>query len=90
VRRAAKVDSNHREILEALREVGALVVSTAAVGMGFPDLCVGYRDKNYLLEVKGPKGELNPLQRALHGMWTGQMCVVRSVDDALRAIGAVR
>jgi hypothetical protein len=85
----ARIDSNHNEIVEALRDIGASVTSMAAVGMGFPDLAVGFRGRNYLLEIKGPKGELNDYQRAFHGMWKGRISVVRTADEALRAIGAI-
>jgi hypothetical protein len=87
--KAAKVDTNHNEIVGALRDVGATVTSMAAVGMGYPDLSVGFRGTNYLLEIKGPKGELNDYQRAFHGMWKGRISVVRTADEALRAIGAI-
>lgn len=88
--RAARTDNNHTQIIEALRDAGASVFSTAGAGFGFPDLCIGFKGSNFLLEVKGPKGELNPYQKALHGMWAGQMCVVRTPEEALRAIGAIK
>jgi hypothetical protein len=53
VRRAAKVDANQREVVAALRGAGATVQLLHAVGEGCPDLLVGYRGGNYLLEVKG-------------------------------------
>jgi hypothetical protein len=85
--RAARTDNNHREIVEALRDAGASVFSLAAVGLGFPDLGVGFAGRNYFIEVKGPKGELNAYQKALHGMWKGQMAVVRTPEEALAVIG---
>lgn len=93
--RPAHVDANHAEIVRALRAVGASVESLAAAGSGFPDLAVGYRGKNFLLEVKdGAKSAsrkaLRPSQVEWHARWRGQVAVVESVDDALRAIGAVR
>ena len=39
--RAARVDQNHVEIVKALRDHGAFVVSLATVGKGVPDLLVG-------------------------------------------------
>lgn len=38
MRRRAKVDSNHAEIVEALRAQGWEVISLAAIGGGVPDL----------------------------------------------------
>ncbi len=88
--RAAKVDSTHTQIVVALRDLGASVTSLAAVGCGVPDLVVGWRQRNYLLEVKNEKGKLNPYQEAFHAMWNGQVAVVRTPDDALQAIGAIK
>lgn len=90
--RAAKVDANQKEIVAALRQAGASVSSTATIGKGFPDLIVGYRGVNYLLECKDgskPPSErkLTPDQVLFHVKWTGQITVVNSVNEALKAIG---
>ena len=92
VRRAAKVDRNQSEIVDALRKAGATVTPTHTAGAGFPDLCAGYRGKTYLIEVKD--GELPPSSRRLtapqvewHDEWKGHACVVTCVDEALAAIG---
>ena len=60
------------------------------------DLLVGYRGKNYLLEVKlplGPEGgksHSKPNQSQVNFLrtWRGQRAVVRSPQEALEAIGA--
>lgn len=95
MRRAARVDDNHGAIVAALRRVGASVTSTAGVGNGFVDLVVGYRKRNYLLEVKD--GSKAPSQRKLtddeeewHAAWRGDAFVVESVEQALRVIGATK
>lgn len=94
MRKAAKVDANQAEVVEALRTVGATVQSLAAVGVGVPDLLVGFRLKTYLLEVKDgkkppSKRELTPDQILWHIDWNGGPCVVvTSVGEALAAIGA--
>jgi hypothetical protein len=54
MRRAARVDHNHAEIVRALRDVGATVESLAAIGSGCPDALVGFRGVNVLLEIKNP------------------------------------
>lgn len=89
-----RIDNNHVEIVKGLRAVGATVRSTAAVGQGFPDLAVGYRGLTWLLEIKD--GEKSPSRRTLtpaettfHNEWRGAAAVVTSLDDALRAIGAL-
>ena len=92
MRRAAKIDANHNEIVDALRSVGASVQSLASAGKGVPDLLVGHRHKTYLLEVKdGSKPpsarELTPDQAKWHSEWWGGPCiVVNSVSEALTAI----
>ena len=64
MRRAAKIDANHGEIVEALLSVsGVTVHSLAGVGCGCPDLLVGARELTYLVEVKD--GEKRPSHRTL-------------------------
>ena len=94
MRRAARTDRNHREIIEALRAAGAAVTDTSAVGGGFPDLTVSYRRAWYLIEVKD--GQKSPSRRKLTGdqqTWHGQqhatVHVVLTAHEALVAIGAV-
>lgn len=92
MRRQAKTDANQAEIVAALRRVGASVQPLHAVGNGCPDLLVGFRGLNYLLEVKDGKKPpsargLTPDQEIWHLAWWGQRAVVESVDEALAAIG---
>jgi len=84
-----RVDANQPEIVDALRKVGASVQHLHETGYGVPDILVGFRGFNFLLEIKGKQGKLNPLQHRWHCAWQGQVCVVRSVDEALEAIGAM-
>lgn len=93
-RYARKVDANHAHIIEALRAVGASVSSLASVGDGVPDLLVGYRGENFLLEVKdGTKvpsaRRLTDAQTKWFGSWRGRKpSTVEDENDALCAIGA--
>jgi hypothetical protein len=88
MRRAARVDQNQAAIVEALRKCGCSVLSLAAIGKGAPDLLVGHRGVNRLLEVKNPatRGKLNDLQNAWHLRWAGQVLTVTSPEDALRQL----
>lgn len=92
MRRAAKVDSNHGEVVRALRAIGCTVQSLAAIGKGCPDLLVGYRGKTHLMEVKdGTKFPSQyretPDQVEWHGAWTGgALWVVHSVEAAIGAV----
>ncbi len=92
MRRAAKIDDNQAEIVDALRKLGVSVWSTAALGKGFPDLVCGYRGKNYLFEVKdGAKPlsarKLTEDEARFFGSWNGQVNVIESIDDALIFLG---
>lgn len=89
MRRAAKVDNNHSEIVDTLRKVGASVVSLASIGQGVPDLLACKGDKYWLIEVKGPKGKLTDDQKRFILDWKGTVHIVRSADDALRLVGVL-
>lgn len=92
MRRAAKVDANHPEIVEALRKVGCKVVSLARVGEDVPDLLVKTRGgRLLLLEVKDgdkpfSRRQLSVGQKRFHEDWHPCCRVVENVDDALRTV----
>lgn len=80
------VDNNQAEIVEDLRRVGATVQILSDVGQGCPDIVVGFRGRNYLMEIKDGFGRLNKLQAEWHTLWRGQVAVVKTFDEALRVI----
>jgi len=91
MRRAARVDKNHAEVVKALRAIGASVADTSGAGRGFPDLVVGYRGVNHLIEIKdGDKvPSAKQLTRAQIGFaadWRGQWAKVETVDEAIAAV----
>jgi hypothetical protein len=93
--RSAKVDANQDQIVQALRAAGATVQSLARMGKGCPDLLVGFRAMNYLIEIKDgrrPPSEirLTPDQTKWHGEWAGRVHIAYCVDDALVIIDALR
>lgn len=93
MRKSARVDANQTAIVDALRAVGASVQSLAMVGRGVPDLLVGWRGSNLLLEVKdGDKPRsarrLTPDETTWHESWRGQVATVASIDEALEVLGA--
>jgi hypothetical protein len=96
MRRAAKIDSNHLEIVAALRGIGAYVMSLASVGGGCPDLLVGFRGHTFLVEIKdGSKPpsarQLTEAQLKFHREWLGgTLAIVDSPEAALRMLGVVR
>jgi len=90
-----RVDNNQKEIVSALEAVGATVLVAGKVCKGFPDLIVGYRGVNYLLEIKNPatwygRRGLNPNQIDWHAGWKGPIAIVTCVQQALTVIGALR
>lgn len=93
INRVHRRDGNHADLVKGLERVGASVQTLAQVGHGCPDLLVGYRGINVLMEIKD--GSLAPSRKKLsiteeswHEEWRGQVCVVESLEDALRTIGA--
>ncbi len=88
MRRAAKVDDNQKDIVKALRAIGA-TVRIVTQGEGIPDLLVGFRGHTVLMEVKdGDKPpsarKLTEAEQKFFEEWRGGMlAIVESVDDAL-------
>lgn len=89
MRRAAKIDLNQPEIVEALRAVGVSVVSLASIGQGCPDLIAAKGDKAWLIEVKGPKGTLTDDQKRFILNWSGTVHIIRTPDEALKLVGEI-
>jgi hypothetical protein len=90
MRRAAKVDANQGAIVAALRKAGATVQHLHTVGDDCPDLLIGYRSRNYIIEVKIPGEKMRDGQIEWMQNWRGSARIARSIDEALRAIGAVK
>ena len=88
MRRAARTDSNQRPIVQALRDIFGpdCVFDLSAVGQGCPDLMVGVRGVNLLMEIKTDKGKLTTDQVIFHKSWPGSVVVVRTLQEALDAI----
>lgn len=88
MRRAARIDENQPAIVQALRDVGASVQPLHAVGKGCPDLLVGWRGTNYLVEIKNPAKpradrQLTSDQVEWKYRWCGTVHLVESIEQAL-------
>lgn len=86
MRRAAKTDANHQEIVSAFRKLGCSVLPLHTVGGGCPDICVGKNRKSVLVEIKdGNKPpsarELTKDEQKFHAEWLGSLFVVENVSD---------
>lgn len=101
MRRAARQDANHTEIIKALRGVGCEVHDTSDVGGGFPDLVVktpeiagdDFKRPGRLLMVEVKDGrkppsarKLTPAQEEFSKRWEGHWVCVTSVDEALAVV----
>ena len=91
MRRAARIDDNQNQIVQALRAIGA-TVRVVTQGNGLPDLLVGFRGNTILMEVKD--GEKPPSARKLteaeqkfFDEWRGGLLVVvNSIDEAIAVL----
>jgi hypothetical protein len=86
MRRNAKVDANHPEIVAAFRKLGASVLSLANLGRGVPDLLVAWCGVTMLVEVKAPKGKETEDQIQFFEGWQGQIFIVRDTEGVLTVV----
>jgi len=95
MRRAAHIDSNQGDIVDALRKAGASVEpKLARIGEGVPDLIVGIRHVTTVFEIKD--GSKVPSKRKLtdeeikwHAAWRGSVYVIESVEQALAVLSSL-
>ena len=83
MRRAARVDDNQADIVDALRKIGASVYV-----IGLPvDLLCGYRGRSIALEVKsGDNWRLTQVQKDFFAEFKGEAYIVDSVKAALKEV----
>jgi len=92
MRRAAKIDSNQQQIVKALRKIpGVSVAVTSQLGKGYPDLNIGYKGKNYLVELKDgnkvkSQQKLTEDETEWHNNWKGHVIVCNSLDQIIEEI----
>ena len=87
-----KVDANQKELMTKLRLItGITVATTHTIGKGFPDIVIGYKGINYLVEIKD--GTKPPSQRKLtkdevsfHSNWTGQVQICNNFYEILKML----
>lgn len=82
MRRNAKVDNNHADIVQCLRDLGFSVLSLAPIGRGAPDIAFARGDKTYLAEIKNSTigWKLTDAQRKFHANWKGKILIFDSVE----------
>jgi hypothetical protein len=89
MRRAARVDGNQAEIVEALRRIGGYWIPTWRHGDGTPDGIIWFRGRWFPAEIKQQGERLTDHEREMHEACPGRILILRSVDEMLRALGAV-
>lgn len=86
MRRAARVDGNHKAIVKRLRELGMSVADTSRLGAGFPDIVVGWRGVNGMFEIKDllrkpSERRLTDDEDKFHTAWKGQIAKVETAEE---------
>ena len=90
MRRNARVDKNHSEVVEAFRKMGASVLSLTPLGRGIPDLLVAIGGVTWLIEIKSKKGKENDLQLEWAENWRGARAVVRDTQGVETVVKTMR
>jgi hypothetical protein len=94
VRRAARTDDNHAEIIKAFRKFGCSVADTHALGGGFPDAVVAKNYKTVLIEIKDGAKPLSARQLTIdeakfYDKWQGLYFIVESLSDVIDVVRAL-
>lgn len=84
-------DANHADVIKAVKGIGASVLDLADLGGGCPDVLVGFRGVNLLLEIKdGRKSpsarKLTPAEQKFFRDWRGTVYIVFSPEDAINIV----
>ena len=91
MRLKARTDYNQKLIVDQLRKLGVSVAITSMMGKGFPDLVLGYQNKNFLIELKDgakPKSQkgLTMDEAKFFTAWKGSVCKCENIDEILKYI----
>ena len=90
-----KVDGNQRQIVRAVRAMGATVQVLSEVGKGFPDIIIGCNGYNVLIEIKNDEQSasnqrLTVAEKRFHNSWNGEIYIIRNIEEAINLINHVR
>ena len=85
---AKRTDQNQKEIVKALRELGATVFDTSSIGKGYPDLNIFYKGNTILAEIKkDANARLTIHQIEFWKNWQGGKLVrINNIEDAIALI----
>ena len=99
MRRAARTDENHAEIMQAFRHLGCSVHDTSRAGQGYPDISIGFTGLHgpvtVLVEIKhgaktASRKQLTGAQKIWHNNWMGAKAIVESVEQAAELVNSYR
>lgn len=79
-----RADKSQQPIIDALRKIGAKVVSASQLGH-FPDLIVGYRKRTILMECKTPGEKAKKKDTDFVANWPGEVHIVYTPEEAIAA-----
>lgn len=83
-----RTDSTQKEIIAGLRKVTVVVNLSQASTKGCPDVVARHKAWYPVwLEIKGPKTPVTDAQNAFALQWAGYHRVVRTLDEAMVALG---
>ena len=90
--KARRIDDNQKLIVKQLRKCGVSVAITSMLGNGYPDLTIGFRGQNFLIELKdgnksASRKKLTPDEKEFHDTWNGQVNKAESFNEIALIIG---
>lgn len=90
--RAKRVDDNQAKIVEQLRRLGVTVQHLHTIGKGCPDLLLGHRNKNFLIELKDNKKtksqkKLTEDEEVFFNTWRGQVNKCETLEEIIKVVG---
>ena len=85
---ARRVDSTHKELVKALRDMGCSVFDTSRVSGGFPDVVVGKNGITALVEFKSSvTSKFTPAQDMFMLNWKGStVCRIHDIEGAINLV----
>ena len=84
---AKRVDLNHQEIRDGLRQAGFVVKDLSRCGEGVPDLLVRGDFRIVMLEIKNGNAKLTDAEKEFHELFHGNgIYIVRTLEQALEVM----
>ena len=86
MRQIHRKDSNHDDIMDALKAAGIKALSMSKMGGGWPDAVCSIRGYTCFVEFKSPGEKLNEKQVAFMASWPGDVWVAESPQEAVEKV----